>query len=84
MSSGGRASSLKKDGVRCVKDYNVNTLTSIFVSLCYNGRLPAKHFRASLHGLLVRSAKCRELQRDTRYIREKSLLLAFVPLHSLL
>lgn len=80
MSSGGRASSLKKDGVRCVKDYNVNTLTSILVSLCYNGHTD----RASLRGLLVRSANLRELQRDTRYIRENPLLLAFVPLHSLL
>lgn len=32
----------------------------------------------------VRFAEFRELQRDTRYIRENPLLLAFLPLHTLL
>ena len=48
--------------VRCVKGYSVNTLTSILVSMFYNGRTTVRPYK----GLLVRFAELCNTSADHR------------------
>ena len=48
--------------VRCVKGYSVNTLTSILVSMFYNGRTTVRPYK----GLLVRFAELCDALADHR------------------